>query len=90
MNDAEQLAKNRFTILTITRFMDLALVLAGLANVNGQLLPEFTPYLGMFLVIVGAFGFFAVLLGLAAAYVWWKWLRSLFGSGDDEGNDGTT
>ena len=60
MNDAEQLAKNRFTILTITRFMDLALVLAGLANVNGQLLPEFTPYLGMFLVIVGAFGFFAV------------------------------
>lgn len=60
MDDAEQLAKNRFTILTITRFMDLALVLAGLANVNGQLLPEFTPYLGMFLVIVGAFGFFAV------------------------------
>lgn len=60
MNDAEQLAKNRFTILTVTRFMDLALVLAGLANVNGKLLPEFTPYLGMFLVIVGAFGFFAV------------------------------
>jgi hypothetical protein len=60
MNDAEQLAKNRFTILTVARFMDLALVLAGLANVNGQLLPEFTPYLGMFLVIVGAFGFFAV------------------------------
>ena len=60
MNDAEQLAKNRFTILTVARFMDLALVLAGLANVNGKLLPEFTPYLGMFLVIVGAFGFFAV------------------------------
>jgi hypothetical protein len=60
MNDAEQLAKNRFTILTVVRFMDLALVLAGLANVNGKLLPEFTPYLGMVLVIVGAFGFFAV------------------------------
>ena len=60
MTDPEQLAKNRFTILTITRFMDLALVLAGLANVNGKLLPEFTPYLGMFLVIVGAFGFFAL------------------------------
>ena len=60
MTDAEQLAKNRFTILTVARFMDLALVLAGLANVNGKLLPEFTPYLGMFLVIVGAFGFFAV------------------------------
>ena len=60
MTDAEQLAKNRFTILTVTRFLDLALVLAGLANVNGQLLPEFTPYLGMVLVIVGAFGFFAV------------------------------
>jgi hypothetical protein len=60
MNDAEQLAKNRFTILTVARFMDLALVLAGLANVNGQLLPEFTPYLGMVLVIVGAFGFFVV------------------------------
>jgi hypothetical protein len=58
--EREQLAKNRFTILTITRFMDLALVLAGLANVNGQLLPEFTPYLGMVLVVVGAFGFFAV------------------------------
>ena len=60
MIDAEQLAKNRFTILTITRFIDLAIVLAGLANVNGQLLPELTPYLGMVLVIVGAFGFFAV------------------------------
>ena len=60
MIDAEQLAKNRFTVLTITRFMDLALVLAGLANVNGKLLPEFTPYLGMVLVIAGAFGFFAV------------------------------
>ena len=60
MNDSEQLAKNRFTILTVVRFMDLALVLAGLANVNGKLLPEFTPYLGMVLVIVGAFGFFAV------------------------------
>lgn len=60
MTDAEQLAKNRFTILTVARFMDLALVLAGLANVNGQLLAEFTPYLGMVLVIVGAFGFFAV------------------------------
>jgi hypothetical protein len=60
MIDAEQLAKNRFTILTVARFMDLALVLAGLANVNGQLLPEFTPYLGMVLVTVGAFGFFAV------------------------------
>ena len=60
MNDAEQLAKNRFTILTVARFMDLALVLAGLANVNGQLLPQLTPYLGMVLVIVGAFGFFAV------------------------------
>lgn len=60
MIDAEQLAKNRFTILTVTRFLDLAVVLAGLANVNGQLLPELTPYLGMVLVIVGAFGFFAV------------------------------
>lgn len=60
MTDPEQLAKNRFTILTVTRFMDLALVLAGLANVNGKLLPDFTPYLGMVLVIVGAFGFFAV------------------------------
>jgi hypothetical protein len=60
MTDPDQLAKNRFTILTITRFMDLALVLAGLANVNGKLLPEFAPYLGMILVIVGAFGFFAV------------------------------
>ena len=69
MNDAEQLAKNRFTILTITRFMDLALVLAGLANVNGQLLPEFTPYLGMFLVIVGArtYGFRGIYLAHVAA-----------------------
>ena len=40
--------------------MDLALVLAGLANVNGKLLPELMPYLGMVLVIFGAFGFFAV------------------------------
>jgi hypothetical protein len=60
MNDAEQLAKNRFTMLTVTRFMDLAIVLAGLANVNGKLLPELTPYLGMVLVVIGAFGFFAV------------------------------
>ena len=60
MNDAEQLARTRFTMLTICRFMDLALVLAGLANINGKLLPEFAPSLGMVLVVVGAFGFFAV------------------------------
>jgi hypothetical protein len=36
-----------------------------------------------------AFGFFAVLLGLFAAYAWVRWLRSVFGSGDDEGDEGT-
>lgn len=33
-----------------------------------------------------AFGFGAVLLGLAAIYVWWRWLRSLFVR-DDDGSD---
>ena len=69
MNDAEQLAKNRFTILTVSRFMDLAIVLAGLANINGKLMPENAPYFGMFLVIVGSFGFFAVPIILKRIWV---------------------
>ncbi len=35
------------------------------------------------------FGIGAVLLGLAAAYTWVRWLRSVFGSSDDEGDEGT-
>ena len=30
-----------------------------------------------------AFGFFAVLLAVAAVYSWWRWLRSVFGSSQD-------
>lgn len=35
-----------------------------------------------------AFGFFAVLIGLCAAYVWWRWLRSLFSADEDGSDDG--
>jgi len=34
-----------------------------------------------------AFGFFAVLIGLCAAYIWWRWLRSLFSADDDASDD---
>jgi arginine exporter protein ArgO len=67
--EREKLAKQRFMILTYARFMDLALVIAGVANLGGKLLPELSPYLGYTLLLAGAFGFFWIPIILKKTWV---------------------
>jgi len=54
----EDQAKRRFMLLNLVRFFGLAMVMAGVANLGGKLLPEFTPVLGTILLIAGAVDFF--------------------------------
>jgi hypothetical protein len=58
--ERERQAKQRFMLLSYVRFADLALVIAGAANLGGKLLPELAPTLGYVLLVAGAFGFFWV------------------------------
>jgi hypothetical protein len=54
----EDQAKARFMQLNLVRLMGLAFVMAGMANVAGKLMPEFTPWLGGILLLNGLFDFF--------------------------------
>jgi hypothetical protein len=54
MDEAEQLARQRFRTLNIIRFIGVACAFAGAANIGGHLLPEFTPYLGYVLLLNAA------------------------------------
>lgn len=58
MNDAEALARKRFTILNLVRLTALATIFAAAANIAGKLLPQFTPTLGHVLLVIGAVDFF--------------------------------
>jgi hypothetical protein len=64
----EDLAKKRFLVMQLTRLAGLALVMLGIANVGGKLLPDLSPYLGYGLLIVGATDFFFVPLMLKRAW----------------------
>jgi hypothetical protein len=70
MNSEEQekLAKQRFLLLSATRFIDLALVMAGIAILGGKFLPELAPVLGTIFLIMGAIGFFVVPIILKKAW----------------------
>jgi hypothetical protein len=54
MDDAEKLAKQRFNTLNMVRFLGVGFALAGVANINGKLLPDLAPWLGFILLINGA------------------------------------
>jgi hypothetical protein len=54
----EEQAKRRFLILNMVRLGGLIIVMLGVANVNGKLLPDFSPWLGGFLMVAGAADFF--------------------------------
>ncbi len=54
----EEQAKRRFLILNMVRLGGLIIVMLGIANVNGKLLPELAPWLGGFLMAAGATDFF--------------------------------
>ncbi len=54
----EEKAKQRFMILQVTRLFALGMVMAGIANIGGKLLPDSTPTLGYALLIFGAVDFF--------------------------------
>lgn len=54
----EEQAKQRFLVLNLVRLIALIIVMAGAANIAGKLLPEFTPALGMALLVIGAVDFF--------------------------------
>jgi len=54
MDDAEVLARKRFNVLNMVRFMGVASALLGAANVGGRLLPDFAPWLGFGLMVNGA------------------------------------
>jgi hypothetical protein len=54
MNDAtEALAKKRFMIMSLVRLMGIPFVVGGLMNMTGKLLPEFSPWLGVVLLLIG-------------------------------------
>ena len=54
MDDKEKLARSRFGTLNMVRFMGIAFVFAGVANIGGKLLPGLTPWLGYLFLINGA------------------------------------
>jgi hypothetical protein len=56
----QEQAKHRFFILNFARLLGLAMVLVGVANIAGKLLPELGPLLGQVLLVMGAIEFFVV------------------------------
>lgn len=58
MNDSDEMARKRFAILNLIRFVSIGFVFAGAANIGGKLLPGLSPALGYVLLIVGALDFF--------------------------------
>ena len=68
MDEAEIVARRRFMILNLVRLGALAMLMAGLANLAGKLLPGYAPTLGTVLVIIGAVDFFIAPIVLKRAW----------------------
>jgi hypothetical protein len=56
MNETE--AKQKFMLLNLVRLIAIGFVVAGAANVAGKMLPEFAPWLGAILLVIGLADFF--------------------------------
>lgn len=68
MNEAEELARKRFMVLNVVRFSAAALIFVAMANIAGKLLPEYSPFLGYVLLVVGAVDFFLAPIALKRAW----------------------
>jgi hypothetical protein len=55
---SEAVAKQRFMILNLVRLIAIGFVMAGAANVSGKLLPDYAPWLGAVLLVIGMVDFF--------------------------------
>ncbi len=64
----EELAKERFMRLNLTRLIGLLSVMAAAANIAGKLLPSLSPWLGYILLINGAVDFFLLPVLLKAKW----------------------
>jgi hypothetical protein len=53
MDEKEKLARQRFMMLNIIRFIGVACTFAGVANIAGKLFADLTPYLGYVLLLNG-------------------------------------
>ncbi len=58
MTDPDDLARRRFALMSLARFISIGLVFAGIANLAGKLVPEAAPYLGYGLFFVGVGSFY--------------------------------
>jgi hypothetical protein len=67
-DEREQLAKQRFFLLSAMRFPSLIFVALGVANVGGRLFPEWSPYLGYLFLIIAMVEFFYVPVMLKKAW----------------------
>ena len=58
MSNSEDLARNRFMLISLARFGAIAMVMVGIANMAGKLLPDLKPWFGYFLFFLGVGGFY--------------------------------
>lgn len=58
MNLTEEEAKKRFVILNLVRLFAVAMVMVGISNIAGRLLPDLAPTLGYILLVLGTADFF--------------------------------
>ena len=68
--EKEKLAKQRFTVLSLSRFGAVLFVGLGIANVGGRFVPEVAPVLGYAFLLVGAINFF--LMPIILKKIWVK------------------
>lgn len=54
----EALWRKRFQIMALSRFLALPLVVLGAMNQNKRFLPDYSPWLGMGMMLIGVFVFF--------------------------------
>jgi hypothetical protein len=58
MNDKEQLARQRFMLLNIMRFMGVGIVLLAVIFISGRIFPAVPDTAGYVLLVVGMIDFF--------------------------------
>ncbi len=60
MTDPEDLARNRFMVMSMARFASIGCVFVGIANLAGKLLPAAAPFLGYALFFLGVGSFYGL------------------------------
>jgi hypothetical protein len=60
MTEPDDLARRRFAVMNLARFVSIGLVFAGMANLAGKLLPSAAPLLGYGLFFLGVGTFYSL------------------------------